>query len=93
MRDAGCFMLSIGGESGNTQILKTIKKGTKPEYIRDTVELLRKVGISSLVYFLIGLPGETRETIQETVDFAKQINPDYVEFYPATPYPGTEFLI
>lgn len=92
MRDAGCFMLSIGGESGNAQILKMIKKGTRPEHIKDTVKLLRKVGISSLVYFLIGLPGETRETIQETVDFAKQINPDYVEFYPATPYPGTEFF-
>lgn len=92
MRDAGCFMLSIGGESGNAEILKRIKKGTKPEYIKDTVELLRKAGINSLVYFLIGLPGETRETIHETLNFAKKINPDYVEFYPATPYPGTEFF-
>lgn len=91
MREAGCFMLSIGGESGNAQILKRIKKGTKPEFIKNTVNVLRKVGINSLVYFLIGLPGETRETIQETIDFAKEINPDYVEFYPATPYPGTEF--
>lgn len=92
MRNAGCFMLSIGGESGNARILKRIKKGTEPEYIKDTVKLLRKVGINSLVYFLIGLPGETRETIQETLNFAKEINPDYVEFYPATPYPGTEFF-
>ncbi|MBI4697987.1 MAG: radical SAM protein [Nitrospirae bacterium] len=91
MRDAGCFMLSIGGESGNAQILKTIRKGTKPEHIRNTVDLLRKVGINSLVYFLIGLPGETQETIRETIEFAKRINPDYVEFYPATPYPGTRF--
>ncbi len=92
MKEAGCFMLSIGGESGNAQILKMIKKGTKPEHIKNTVKLLRKVGINSLVYFLIGLPGETRETIQETLNFAKEINPDYVEFYPATPYPGTEFF-
>jgi len=91
MREAGCFMLSIGGESGNAQILNTIRKGTKPEYIKNTVDLLRKTGINSLVYFLIGLPGETRETIRETIEFAKKINPDYVEFYPATPYPGTRF--
>ena len=91
MKKAGCFMLSIGGESGNAQILKTIKKGTKPEQILNTVNILRKVGINSLVYFLIGLPSETRETINETIDFAKRINPDYVEFYPATPYPDTEF--
>jgi radical SAM superfamily enzyme YgiQ (UPF0313 family) len=91
MREAGCFMLSIGGESGNAQILKNIKKGTKPEHIKNTVDLLRRVGINSLVYFLIGLPGETSETIRETIEFAKKINPDYVEFYPATPYPGTMF--
>ena len=91
MKQAGCYMLSIGGESGNAEILKTIKKGTKPENIERTVEILRKVGINSLVYFLIGLPGETKDTIQETLNFCKRINPDYVEFYPATPYPGTEF--
>lgn len=91
MKRSGCYMLSIGGESGNREMLKRIKKGTKPEFIKDTVGMLRKVGINSLVYFLIGLPGETRSTIKETVDFAKNINPDYVEFYPATPYPGTEF--
>ncbi len=91
MKKAGCFMLSIGGESGNETILKNIKKGTRPEFIKNTVDILRRVGINSLVYFLFGLPGETRETIRETIDFAKRINPDYVEFYPATPYPGTEF--
>ncbi len=91
MKDAGCYMLSIGGESGNAEILATIRKGTKPQFIKNTVELLRKTGINSMVYFLIGLPGETRNTIRETIIFAKSINPDYVEFYPATPYPGTEF--
>ena len=91
MKRAGCYMLSIGGESGNSEILRSIRKGTKPENIDETVRLLRKVGISSLVYFLVGLPGETRETIDETIRFAREINPDYVEFYPATPYPGTKF--
>jgi radical SAM superfamily enzyme YgiQ (UPF0313 family) len=91
MKEAGCYMLSIGGESGNAEILKSIRKGTKPEFIKNTVRLLRMRGINSLVYFLIGLPGETRKTIRETIKFAKMINPDYAEFYPATPYPGTEF--
>jgi len=91
MRRAGCYMLSIGGESGSYEILKNIKKGTKPEFIENTVNILRKAGINSLVYFLIGLPGETKDTIRETLNFCKKINPDYVEFYPATPYPGTEF--
>ena len=91
MRRAGCYMLSIGGESGNSEILKNIKKGTNPESIANTVKILRRTGINSLVYFLIGLPGETRDTIRETLDFCKKINPDYVEFYPATPYPGTDF--
>jgi len=91
MKQAGCYMLSIGGESANPAILKNIKKGTKTEFIKKTVDNLRKTGINSLVYFLIGLPGETRDTIRETIDFCKKINPDYVEFYPATPYPGTEF--
>lgn len=92
MKESGCYMLSIGGESGNSEILKNIKKGINPEFIKATVNTLRKVGIKSLVYFLIGLPGETRETIKETLNFCKKINPDYVEFYPATPYPGTEFF-
>lgn len=91
MKKAGCYMLSIGGESGNPEILKNIKKGTNPQLIEKTVKTLRKVGINSLVYFLIGLPGETRETIRQSVELCKKINPDYVEFYPATPYPGTEF--
>ncbi|MBF0543443.1 MAG: radical SAM protein [Candidatus Riflebacteria bacterium] len=92
MKEAGCYMLSIGGESGSDEILKTIRKGTHPDQIKRTIRLLKKVGINSLVYFLIGLPGETRESIRKTIDFSKKINPDYVEFYPATPYPGTEFF-
>jgi radical SAM superfamily enzyme YgiQ (UPF0313 family) len=92
MKESGCFMLSIGGESGNQDILNRMKKRTQLSQIKDTVVMLREIGISSLVYFLIGLPGESRSTIKDTINFTKQINPDYVEFYPATPYPGTEFF-
>ena len=91
MAQAGCMMLSIGGESGSDTILENAKKGCTAEDIKITVKMLRKAGITSLVYFIIGLPGETRETVAETIAFSKKANPDYVEFYPATPYPGTEF--
>ena len=92
MKKSGCYMLSIGGESANVEILRNIKKGINPELIQKTVNILKKTGIRSLVYFLIWLPGESKETIRETLNLAKKINSDYVEFYPATPYPGTEFF-
>lgn len=91
MKKSGAVMLSIGGESGSKEVLRRMKKASRPEFIKETVDLLRRVGIDSVVYFLLGLPGETKETIRETIDFAKSANPDYAEFYPATPYPGTEF--
>ena len=91
MKRSGASMLSIGGESGSRELLRKMKKGIRPESIINQVKLLRKVGIDSVVYFLFGNPGETRDTIRETIDFAKKLNPDYAEFYPATPYPGTEF--
>ncbi len=91
MKDAGAVMLSIGGESGSQSVLKNMKKGAMTSFTHETVRILRNVGIDSVVYFVIGIPGETRESILETIEFAKTLNPDYVEFYPATPYPGTEF--
>jgi radical SAM superfamily enzyme YgiQ (UPF0313 family) len=91
MARAGCFMLSIGGESASPDVLDQACKRLKPEDVARTVKMLRKARIISLVYFLFGLPGETRKTIRETIDFARKIGPDYVEFYPAVPYPGTGF--
>lgn len=91
MKKSGCYMLSIGGESGNQEVLNRMKKRSQLSQTKDTVAMLRDIGIFSLVFFLIGLPGESRGTIRDTINFAKQINPDYVEFYPAIPYPGTEF--
>ena len=91
MSRAGCTMLSIGGESGSNAILEKARKNIVADDIRITIEQLRRARILSLVYFIVGLPGETRETIHETVAFAKKVRPDFVEFYPATPYPGTEF--
>ena len=91
MARSGCFMLSIGGESGDLKILERAGKRIKPSDIAETVKILRRSRIISLVYFLFGLSGETRKTMEGTLEFARKIGADYVEFYPATPYPGTPF--
>jgi radical SAM superfamily enzyme YgiQ (UPF0313 family) len=84
-------MLSIGGESGSPRVLKRACKRIEPDDVVQTVRMLKRSRIISLVYFLIGLPGENRDTIRETLRFARRAGPDYVEFYPAMPYPGTRF--
>jgi radical SAM superfamily enzyme YgiQ (UPF0313 family) len=91
MARAGCFMLSVGGESGSPRVLKRACKRIQPEHVVRTVHMLKKARIISLVYFLLGLPGENRKTIKETMSLARRAGPDYVEFYPAIPYPGTSF--
>jgi len=91
MKKAGCELISYGVESADQSILNNAKKNIKLEDSIKAIKLTRQAGIISLAYFIIGLPGETEETIKETIRFAKQINPDYVNFHIATPFPGTEF--
>ncbi|MFQ5834936.1 MAG: B12-binding domain-containing radical SAM protein [bacterium] len=91
MKEAGCHTISIGGESGDPTILKNIRKNVTPDMVKGAVERTRKAGISPMVYFMMGLPGETRETAQRTIDFAKGLDPDIITFGVATPHPGTEF--
>ncbi|MCK4730467.1 MAG: radical SAM protein [Candidatus Aenigmarchaeota archaeon] len=90
MKEAGCFIISYGVESGNEKILKTIQKVVNKDRIRKTFRLTKKVGIQTLGYFMIGIPGETKETIKDTLDFAIELDPDYAQFSIATPYPGTQ---
>lgn len=91
MRRAGCKLISYGVESGNQQILDRAKKGIRLEDSHRAIQLTRKAGILSMAYFILGLPGENHKTIQDTLDFMKQINPDYINVHIATPFPGTEF--
>lgn len=91
MNRAGCFLLKVGVESGNQQILNNMKKGTKLENIRKGIRVMKEEGFHVHATFVFGMPGETRKTIEETIEFAKELDPTTVQFSTAVPYPGTEF--
>ncbi|MEJ2643910.1 MAG: hopanoid biosynthesis associated radical SAM protein HpnJ [Gammaproteobacteria bacterium] len=90
MRDNGLRLLLVGYESGNQAILNNIKKGLRVERARRFTQDCRKLGVTIHGTFIMGLPGETKESIQETIRFAKEINPHTVQVSIAAPYPGTE---
>ena len=91
MKKAGCRLLVIGYESGSQKILNNIKKGITLQMAERFTEAARNAGIKIFGCFMIGLPGETKETIEETFKFAKKLSPDMVFFQQAVPFPGTEF--
>ncbi len=90
MKEANCTDISMGVESGNEKILETTGKRTTKEKVRKAFSMIKEAGISISSSFIIGLPGDTKETVRETIDFAKELNPDNAIFYAAMPYPGTE---
>ena len=90
MREAGCVSSNIGIESGNNQILKEMKKGITKEKAEYAVELCKQNDIFVNAYFILGTPWDTLETMTETIEFAKRIDPHKAHFFTATPYPGTE---
>ena len=90
MKKAGCVKVSYGVESGSPTILKNIHKGISLEKVRETFEMTKKVGIERLAYFMIGNPGETKESIQESVYFAKSLKSTSTLWIIAQVYPGTE---
>src|SRR5580700_1763861 len=89
MRENGLRLLLVGYESGNQQILINIKKGVRVDRARQFTKDCRDLGITIHGTFIVGLPGETTETIQETIRFAKEINPHSLQVSIAAPYPGT----
>src|SRR5215469_6310453 len=89
LKDNGLRLLLVGYETGNQQILFNIKKGMRVEFARRFTKDCHDLGIVIHVTFILGLPGETRETIQETLQFAKQVNPRTLQVSLAAPYPGT----
>lgn len=91
MKKAGCWMISYGVESGEQRILDEIKKDITVEEIRAAIALTRKVGFQIAGHFVLGLPGDTKESLKKTYDFACSLDLDYAQFYCASPWPGSEF--
>ncbi len=92
MARAGNFMIAWGLESGDAEILRRARKGFDPQKAARTLNWAKEAGIWNWGYFIIGLPGETKETIQQTIRFSKQLPLDIALFHVAAPYPGTPFF-
>jgi radical SAM superfamily enzyme YgiQ (UPF0313 family) len=89
MKSAGCTRIHYGVESGNPEILKVINKGITMEQAEKAFEATKKAGIETLAYFMFGNPRETKETMLETIRFAKKLNPNYCHFSILIPMPAT----
>jgi hopanoid biosynthesis associated radical SAM protein HpnJ len=90
MKEAGCRLLIVGYESGDPQILKNIRKGAPVERARQFTRDCQKLGLAIHGDFILGLPGETRETIDKTIAFAKELDVETIQVSVAHAYPGTE---
>lgn len=89
MKDNGLRLLLVGYETGSQQILFNIKKGMRVEFARRFTADCHKLGVTIHGTFIVGLPGETHETIEETIQFAQEINPHTIQVSLAAAYPGT----
>ncbi len=92
MKKAGCYAVSMGCESGDDQMLINMKKGTTAALNRRAIELCHKVGLRSIAFFVFGTPGETKESIERTIQFALDTRPTMAFFNVLSPYPGTELF-
>ena len=89
MAKSGCWMIAWGIESGAPAILRRANKGIDPEGVDRALRMAKKAGIRNYGYFIIGLPGETEATIDQTIAFSKTLPLDFALFHIAVPYPGT----
>jgi anaerobic magnesium-protoporphyrin IX monomethyl ester cyclase len=92
MKEAGAYLIMYGFEVGNQAILNKLRKGTSIEQSRLAMKYTKKAGLMSLGLFMLGMPGENKETCEETIRFAKELDCDIVKFNIAVPYPGSEFF-
>lgn len=90
LKEMGTYSIAIGVESGSQMILNRTKKNIKLEKIQDAFGIAKKLKLETWAFFMFGLLGETKETIQETISFAKKLDPDIAKFHILKPYPGTE---
>ena len=92
MKAAGCRLVALGVESGSNRVLRAIHKGATAERGEQTLAACRKLGLPALTYWVFGLPGETPETIEETLAYVDRTAPDYAHFYTPTPLPGSRLF-
>lgn len=90
MKKAGCWAVLFGAESGVQKNLNTMRKGITLDQTRAAVKAAKKAGLKVYTPFIIGIPGETYEEAQRTIDFAIELDPHYANFHSMTPFPGTE---
>jgi radical SAM superfamily enzyme YgiQ (UPF0313 family) len=93
MKEAGCKRVYVGVENGNDEFLAKIDKKLTKEQIRRGVAMIKESGIEISASYVIGVPEETRASIQNTIEFAKELNTDYAHFYAFTPDPGSPFYV
>ena len=91
MYESGCRLVSIGVESGSQYMLDKMGKKITLDDIRNTVKIFKKAKIRIYNYFVIGLPWESEETVEDTIRFAIELDSDFISFYTATPLPGSTF--
>ena len=92
MKRAGCHILYFGIESGSQKILNIIQKGITLTQSEKAVQIAKKANINTLGSFIIGIPGETKQTIKKTIKFVKKLSPSLAQFTICTPYPGTKLF-
>lgn len=92
MKKSGCYKVSFGIESGNQAVLNIIDKKIRLEQVRNAVRWAREVGFETFGYFMLGLPGETEESIKDTIRFAKELKLDIAKFNVTIPLPGTRLF-
>jgi len=90
IKQAGCYSIAYGIESGSQEILNTLDKDINLEQAEEAVHISREAGLQTIGYFMIGSPGESPETIRQTIEFAKRLELDFAQFAVTTPFPGTK---
>jgi anaerobic magnesium-protoporphyrin IX monomethyl ester cyclase len=90
LKRSGCWMLALGIETESDDTRKDMMKRLESEKIRTALVNMRAAGVKSFGFFILGYPGEDVKALDRTIDYAIELDPDFANFYPAVPYPGTE---